>query len=143
MTERFGDYTRGTKQIASSAVGLRSSENTSVPSSSQPMMTISLDRQIVLSPENNKGDEDETELPLITKANRTQTGRHKKVASLNKQSYATLHQRSAEQTDISDSSSDDDAGNGIFGTTSSSGSSTPAHLVFTPEEALYLSEPSG
>ena len=60
------------------------------------------------------------------------------MASLNKQSYATLHQRSAEETDISDSSSDDDAGNGIFGTTSSSGSSAPEHLVFTQEETLYL-----
>ena len=60
------------------------------------------------------------------------------MASLNQHSYATLQQRSAEETDISDSSSDDDAGNGIFGTTSSSGSSTPAHLVFTPEETRYL-----
>ena len=150
VTERFGDYTSGTKQIASSAVGLRSSENTSVPSSSQPTMTISLDRQIdedssdgvasviVLSPDNNKGDEEENEFPLITKVIRIQTGRHKEVASLNQHSYATLQQRSAEETDISDSSSDDDAGNGTFGTTSSSGSSTPAHLVFTPEEARYL-----
>ena len=66
--------TRGNQH--SIAVGLRSSGNTSVPSSSQPTMTISLDRQIdkdssdgvasviVFSPENNKGDEDETEFPF-------------------------------------------------------------------------------
>ena len=66
--------TRGNQHAI--AVGLRSSGNTSVPSSSQPTMTISLDRQIdkdssdgvasviVFSPENNKGDEDETEFPF-------------------------------------------------------------------------------
>ena len=100
MTERFGDYIRGTKQIASSAVGLRSSENISLDRHIDEDSSDGVASVIVLSPENNKGDEDETEFPLITKVNRTHTGRHKEVASLNKQSYANLHQRPTEQTDI-------------------------------------------
>jgi hypothetical protein len=74
----------------------------------------------------------------MTKVNQKQTGRHKEVAFFNKHSYATLHQRAVEETDISDSSSDDDANNGIFCNTSSSGSSTPAKLLFTKEDTLYL-----
>jgi len=58
--------------------------------------------------------------------------------SLNKYSHDIFHQRLAEETDISDSSSDDDADNGISRTISSSGSSTPAHLVFTKDETCYL-----
>ena len=120
VTERFGHYITGTKHIASSAVGLPSM---SLPSSSKPTVTINLDRQIndnsssgdssviVFSPQDNKGEENDTDLPLVIKVNRGQTGRHKKVASLNKHSYANFHQRSAEETDISDSSSDDDADN--------------------------------
>ena len=150
VTERLGDFATGTKQITSSAIDLRSSSRVPVSSSGPPSATINLNRTIddnssgsdssviVLSQHNNKGDEDETEFPLITKVNQKQTGRHKEVASLNHHSYAALHQRSAEETDISDSSSDDDADNGIFRTTSSSGSSTPAHLVFTKEETRYL-----
>ena len=45
--------------------------------------------------------------------------------------------RSVEETDISDSSSDGSAENGLFRTTSSSSSSTPAHL-FTQEDTPYL-----
>jgi hypothetical protein len=143
ITERLGDYTTGTKQITSSAIDLRSFQNPPVSSSGPPKDTINLNRAIddnssggdssviVFSPNDNKGDENDTDFPLITKVNRGQAGRHKEVASLNKHSHAILHQRSVEETDISDSSSDDDADNDIFGTTSSSGSSTPAHLVFT------------
>ena len=150
VTERLGDYASGTKQIASSAVGLCSSGNISLASSSTPTLTINLDRQlddnsssgdssvIVFSPNDNKGDENDTDFPLITKVKRGQTGRHKEVASLNKHSHANFHQRSAEETDVSDSSSDDDADNGLFRTTSSSSSSTPAHLVFTKKETRYL-----
>ncbi len=150
VTERLGDYASGTKQIASSAAGLRSSGNISLASSSKPTLTINLDRQIddnsssgdssviVFSPNNNKGDENDTDFPLITKVKRGQTGRHHEVASLNKHSHAIFHQRLAGETDISDSSSDDDADNGTFRTTSSSGSSTPAHLVFTKDETCYL-----
>ncbi len=150
MTERLGDYASGTKQIASSAAGLRSSGNISLASSSKPTLSINLDRQIddnsssgdssviIFSPNHNKGDENDTDFPLITKVKRGQTGRHHEVASLNKHSHAIFHQRSAEETDISDSSSDDDADNGTFRTTNSSGSSTPAHLVFTKDETCYL-----
>jgi hypothetical protein len=152
VTERLGDYASGTKQIASSAAGLRSSENMLLSSSSKPILTINLDRKIddnsssedssviVFSPIDNKGDGNDADLPLITKIKRGQIGRHHKVASLNKYSHDIFHQRLAEETDISDSSSDDGADNGIFRTTSSSGSSTPAHLVFTKDETCYLQE---
>jgi hypothetical protein len=148
--DRFGHYITGTKHIASSAVGLRSSKIMSLPSSSKPTVTINLDTQIddnsssgdssviVFSPQDNKGEETDTDFPFVVKVNRGQTGRHKEVASLNKHSHANFHQRSAEETDISDSSSDDDADNGIFRATSSSGSSTPAHLIFTKDETRYL-----
>jgi len=57
---------------------------------------------IVFSPNNNKGDENDTDSPLITTVNRGQTRRHKEVASLNKHNHAVFHQRSAEETDIAD-----------------------------------------
>ena len=150
VTERLGDYATGTKQITSSAVDLRSFQTAPIASSGPPKRTIDLDRTIddnssggnssviVFSPNNNKGDENDTDFPLITTVNRGQTRRHKEVASLKKHSHAVFHQRSAEETDISDSSSDDDADNGISRTTSSSGSSTPTYLVFTKDEMRYL-----
>lgn len=131
------------RAITSSAVDLRSSRKPPVQASSQPTMSINLDRQIdedssdggasviIFSPNNG-------EFPLITSVNRQQDGCHKEVASLTTQSYATLHRRSVEETDISDSSSDDGAEKDPFRTASSSGSSTPAHLLFTKEEILYL-----
>jgi len=82
VTERLGDYASGIKQIASSAAGLRSSGNISLASSSKPALTINLARQIddnsssgdssviVFSPNNNKGDENNTDFPLITNVKR-------------------------------------------------------------------------
>ena len=126
VTERLGDYATGTKQITSSAIDLRSFQQATVASSIPPTSTINLDREIednssgsdssviVFSPQNNKGEENDPDFPLVIKVNRGKTGRHTAVASLNLQSHANFHQRSAEETDISDSSSDDDADNGIF-----------------------------
>ncbi len=47
--------------------------------------------------------------------------------------------RSVEETNISDSSSDGSAENGLFRATSSSSSSTPEHL-FTQEDTPYLQQ---
>jgi hypothetical protein len=105
VTERLGDYTKGKKQIASSAVALSSSIKVPIPSSSQPTVIINLNRTIednssdgeasviLPSPENNKGDKNKCDLPLINSVNRKEFGRATPPCSndqLRRRTYPTL-----------------------------------------------------